>query len=285
MIAMTDHSPIAPGIYDGIPHAVYQSWKAINHSRLKLFVHPPAMARHLMDFPPEPTEALDLGHACHVAILEPERLAADFVSAPDCDRRSKEGKLAWKEFEEANTDRIILPHDDYQLCLNLRDGLWGRDSVARAILKSPGRNERSFCWPDSESGLACKGRLDAMRRWSGWTMVCDVKTARSAAASEFARDIVKFHYHTQAAFYLDGLAALADVPRRWLWIVLEKRPPFLHAVYEPEDRLLEQGRRQYREWLAAYKLATETDEWPGYPNGIVPIDVPRWAQDFSEAFS
>jgi hypothetical protein len=283
MIAMLNSSPPQLGIFDRVPRAVYEAWPAINHSKLKLMVHPPALARHMMDFPPEPSDALDLGHAAHVAILEPERLTTDFVSAPDIDRRSKEGKLAWKEFQEEQEGqgRLILPADDYQLCLNLRDGLWARDSVAKAILQSPGRNERSFGWMDAESGLACKARLDAMRRWDGWTMVVDVKTARSASAADFARDIAKYHYHTQAAFYLDGLTALADVPRRWLWLVLEKRPPFLHALYEPEDRLLEQGRRTYREWLAAYKLATETDTWPGYPNGIVPIDVPRWAMDFT----
>jgi hypothetical protein len=269
------------GIFPNIARSVYESWPGINFSRLKHFQHPPAKARYLLAHPPPPTEAMELGTALHLAILEPDRFGEDYVCAPHADRRSKEGKQTWAAFEEANPDKLILARADYEACLAMRDAIWAADSDARAILQAqPGWNELSFTWTDGETGLAAKARCDRMARWNmAGTVVMDVKTARSAAEAEFARDVARFHYAGQAAYYLDGLASLAPAPRRWLWLVIEKDPPYLHQLFEPEDRLMEQGRRSYRRWLAAYKLATETDQWPGYPNGISPIDVPRWEQE------
>ncbi len=275
----TTHPETTNGIFDAIPRAVYESWPAINHSRLKLFRDPPAKAKHNIDNPREPSAALDMGHAVHTAILEPELFEADFIAAPTLDRRSKEGKTAWADFQEANGSRIILAPDDYETCISIRDSIWEVDSVARSILKATGRNERSFVWHDPATKALCKGRCDRMAMWNDWTVVVDVKTTRSAAPDEFARDIAKFQYASQAAFYLDGLTALAPVERRWFWIALEKDQPYLHAIYEPTDRLVEQGRNDYRRWLEIYLEAMRTDHWPGYPNGIVPLDVPRWAQD------
>jgi hypothetical protein len=112
----------------------------------------------------------------------------------------------------------------------------------------------------------------------GTTIVFDLKTARSAAPEDFARDIARYNYASQAAFYLDGLATLSNVRRRWVWIVLEKEPPYLSAVYEPDERLIAQGRLTYRRWLEIYCDCKAKDVWPGYPSGINSIDVPRWAQ-------
>src|SRR5688572_19307301 len=167
-------SEIKPGLYERVPRAVYESWDAVNHSKLKLFDEPPAKARYLMAHPPEPTEALDLGDATHAAVLEPPRFEADFIAAPAIERRSKQGKTAWKAFMEANRSRIVLPADDYTMCLAMRDAVWADESEVKAILSAPGRNELSFVWRDLETQLLCKGRCDRLVRWNGWTVVPDV---------------------------------------------------------------------------------------------------------------
>src|SRR5438093_3049537 len=115
-VAAMDERELKPGIYDGVSQAVYQSWSAVNHSRLKLFARTAAHARYAMEFPPAPTAALNIGDGCHAAVLEPARFEAEFVGAPKVDRRTKDGKLAWQEFEAANQGKLILPAEDYALC-------------------------------------------------------------------------------------------------------------------------------------------------------------------------
>lgn len=271
---------LKPGIYDGVSRAVYESWPAINFSTLKHFRKTAAHAKYRIAVPTEPTEAMEMGSAVHTAILEPERFAVEYVASPQCDRRTTEGKEAWRSFEEANRGKEILHHNDYGVCAAMRDSVWRTESVAREILSAPGgKNERSFVWLDRLTGQLCKGRCDRMCRWNGWTIVGDLKTSKSAEKDEFARDIGRYSYHVQAALYLDGLDALASVHRRYIWVALEKEQPYLFAAYEPTDRLIEQGRRTYRDWLNQYDTAVTKDIWPGYLNNIEPIDLPRWAQD------
>ena len=85
----------------------------------------------------------------------------------------------------------------------------------------------------------------------------------------------------QAAWYLDGLATLAPRRRRFLWLAVEKRPPHCVRVLEPEEPDLEEGRRQYRRALDAYADSMRTGEWPGYPVGIDPINLPRWGYEMT----
>jgi hypothetical protein len=285
MIATANPAMIRPGVHDGIPQSVYCSWRdehnwpLANHSTLKLFDKPPAKAKHLMDLPPEPSDALNMGDGAHAATLEPTRFATEFIRGLERGRRSNEDKAAWADFEDEHHGKMILPPDDYDACCAMRDALWNQESTARSMLQAPGKNERSFVWRDHLTKLLCRGRADRMARWQSWTIVVDLKTARSAAMDDFSRDIAKYSYASQAAFYLDGLATLYPLERRWFWIVVEKDPPYLHAVYEPTDRLLEQGRRMYRRWIDIYKHCRETDIWPGYPPGIQEIEIPKWSRD------
>lgn len=268
--------PIKPGIYDGVSQAVYQSWPAVNHSKLKEFRKTPAHALYALKHPKPPTKALDIGEAGHAAILEPARFEAEFAGGPKVNRTYKEGKQAWKAFEEANPGKIHMAADDYAMCLAMRDSVWLEGSVARSLLESPGRNERSFVW--QHQGQLCKGRCDRMCRWLNDNFVVDVKTADSAEADDFAKAILKYSYHTAAAYYLDGLYAIGPAPRRFAWLVLEKEPPYLFALYAPTDRLLDQGRATYERWLTQYRTAIETNVWPGYSASIQTIDVPTWGQ-------
>lgn len=276
----------APGIYDGVPRSIYESWPAINQSKLKLFADPrtPAHAKHDLDFPPEPTEALNLGDAFHAAILEPARFEAEFAKAPKCDRRTTAGKIAWTTFQEANVGKQVLPAADWNLNAAMSAAIWCRDTEAKAILEAPGRSERSAIWKLVVDGveLFCKGRIDRTVRWRGETCLIDTKTTKCAAHEPFGRDVWKYFYFAQAAFYLDGLKSLADVPRKWLWIAIEKQPPYLSAVYEPTERMIEQGRRAYMGWLRQWMKCISSGEWPGYPNEIQEIELPRWAEDFGD---
>lgn len=271
---------VLPGVHDGVPRSVYESWcdadgrQLMHYSMLKLMAQPPAKAKYQIDFPPEPSDALTMGDGCHAAVFEPERFESEFARTPKINRRTSAGKAEWAAFEAAamSDGKAVLPADKYDKAVALRDAIWTTDNAVRSILASPGKVERSFVWEDPESGVLCKARADWMCLWRKWTVCLDLKTTDVAAPWRFKYAIRKFHYAKQAAFYLDGLDVLAKTTRRWLWLAVEKEPPYLTALYEPTPAMLAAARREYRCWIDTLKQCLESGVWPGYGDAINAVD-------------
>jgi hypothetical protein len=271
---------VKPGLHRGLSFDEYAAIQnAANHSTLEHFRQTPLHARHYMlTGGDEETAALRRGWATHAAVLEPDRFAAQFVAAPKVDRRTKDGKAAWADFQAANTDRLILTDEEMDLCQKLRAAVWSHPTAAE-ILAAKGMNEVSLVWKDAETEVDCKGRIDRICSYAGWSCLVDLKTTRDAGRRAFESSVQRFGYHSQAAFYIDGAQAVAprDVERKWLWIAVETEAPYACAVYEIEDAALSMGRDEYRKHLRAYAECLRTGEWPGYPAGIDYCGLPSWA--------
>ncbi len=265
-----------PGVYSGIPYTEYETWDGINHSTLKWFARSPAHARQYRVRPPEPSDALTLGAATHVAVLEPDRFVGAYARGIKVDRRTNKGKADWAHFESENRNRIILAPEEYDLCLRLREAVWSHEAAAD-ILRAPGGNELSTFWVDCETKTPCRSRLDAIRSFYGWTLIVDLKTALDASPDGFSRAAARHAYAEQAAMYLDGLSALEERSRRFVHIAVEKDEPCVVAVYELDEQSIDEGRRAYRTHLRQYAECLETNRWGGYGEGILPLSLPRWS--------
>jgi hypothetical protein len=149
-------------------------------------------------------------------------------------------------------------------------------NTAAELLYGAGANEVSALW--DLGGTLCKGRMDRITRWVGYHWVVDLKITKDARELAFGRQVVNFDYHGAAAWYLDGLNALSPGERRFAWVVVESEEPHGVKVYEPSDDALDQGRRQNAAALAIYRECLQTGEWPGYMDGVHPLELPRWAR-------
>jgi hypothetical protein len=257
--------------------ADYRAAPGLNHSLLKKMHPTPAHCRQEQVAPLESTDAQVLGQVFHAALLEPASFHGRYFRAPGVDRRTKEGRLQWAEAVAANEGREPVKADDYDWIERACETLWASSTV-QALLGGQGMNEVSAFW-DLEVGgqpVRCKGRIDRLTKLESASLVVDVKTTRSAAIEPFMRDVAAYSYHTQAAYYLDGLDALAPRHRDWIWIAVEKEPPFAHAFYQPLPEVVEAGRQTYRRWLARYVACAAANDWPGYPREVQPLDLPPW---------
>lgn len=264
------------GIRQGMTRAEYEAIHGLNQSTLKLFRRTPAHAREYMVHPPEPTDALELGTAVHVAVLEPERFARQYVAAPKVDRRTKAGKEQWAAFEDAHRGLEVLSAEDMEVCRGIADAAVGLETVAR-LLASPGKSEVGVVWDDPQTGVRCKALMDRITTFAGWTVVVDLKSTQDASPGAFARDCAKYAYHVQAAFYLDGLNVLAPANRRFFHVAVEKARPYCCAVYELDPPAVAQGRADYREYLRVYAECARSGRWPGYRDAVEPLSLPVWA--------
>lgn len=144
-----------------------------------------------------------------------------------------------------------------------------------------GDAEHSFWWDDEATGVRCRCRPDRLV-WTpaGWVIV-DLKTCRDASYWSFRKDVARYKYHLQAAFYIDGANHHLDQPvARHLFVCVEKAKPYAVAVYELDHEAIERGRDMYRDALRRWhEYQTTEGAWPGYggpDQWIQPMTVPTW---------
>lgn len=263
-----------PGIFPGMQRAEYERIDAVNISLLIEGLRSMAHLKYAMDHGTEDTAALMLGRAIHLAVFEPADFLTGVIAKPHFEGEGSRKKT--QEFMKQNEDKIILTPADYKVCEGMRDAMQ-RDEEIRAMLEAPGKGEISFIWQDKETGLWCKGRLDRFFGLHGYSWVLDIKSLTDARTRAVGRDVAKFNYHVKADWYLNGLEAIHPASRRFVWLAIEKEAPFEHALYEPDESSLAEGRAVWRSLLNKFAKCKQTGQWPGYPRGIEPLALPRWA--------
>lgn len=276
---MTDRELI--GLHHSLSRHEYEQIDAANFSTLKHFDRSAAHAHEYILHPKEPTDAMELGTAVHMAILEPERFASAYTVAPKVDRRTKEGKAEWAKIEADNPGRSFLSTEEYEQCNGMMKAVESHP-FAHQLIYGQGRNEISCIWKDEATGVLCKSRMDRFTSAWGYSVVLDIKSTGNAQEGIFKAQAARMLYHVQAAFYLDGLNTLAPLDRRFLTLVIERERPHGIQIFEMDDEALSEGRSRYRSFLRQYKACKETNNWPGYVNGIQPLALPKWAMNRSD---
>jgi hypothetical protein len=250
-------------------------------SDLSGFARTPLHARYRAINPKDDTASTIIGTALHTAILEPSKFLSDYAVAPKLDKRTREGKAAWAEFETTHAGgRIALRHDEMEGVCCMASAVMTHPFVER-LFSLPSLREAVVVWEEPVNGtsIPCKARIDMIVN-AKEPLVVDFKSCRDASADAFSKAIQNFSYHSKAASYLRGLqwAAPKEGGRKFLWVAVENSAPYGVAVYEASEGLLAQGEEEYRSWVRQFEQCKRTESWPGYPTAVMPIDLPKWAQ-------
>lgn len=257
-------------IHYDLPSGDYHAHPAISKSGLDKIARSPAHYKSWLTELREETTALRIGTAVHCAVLEPKRFALDYVAAPKVDRRTKDGKAQWEAFETANAGKILLSGDEYATVANMAES--ARLHPAASELLSEGRAEASV-FAELE-GVQAKCRPDWLR---GDGIVLDLKTTEDARSGAFARSVANYRYHVQHAFYADLLIERGIDVKAFVFVAVEKAPPYGVIVYELDREAVDLGRDLYRRDLALYRHCIAINEWPCYTPNIEPLNIPAWA--------
>lgn len=224
--------------------------------------------------PESPTPALILGSAFHSIVLEPHKFNTEFAVAPKVDRKTSAGKQIWSDFEELNSHKTLLTSDQYDTIQRMRDSV--RNHPAVDALLSTGVAEQTLHWTDQATGVPCKARPDWM---TARGIIVDLKSTEDASIEAFSRSSYSYRYHVQSAFYLDGLSAQNDGPAfdTFVFVAVEKSPPFAVAVYVADEQFVTHGRETYMCNLEMYKRCVEKGDWHGYPKQVQTLQLPAYA--------
>lgn len=274
------------GIFPDYAEDAYRAAPGVCQSDLKEMEVSPAHFYHKLTSPPKPpTPDQRIGQLLHALILCDRE---DFVTTPAgapkypsktqwaAKEPSKETIKTvewWTAFEKLHPGKDALNAEDSDPLYAMRQAV--RDHpVAASILSRPGNNEVA-CWRrHGPTGLLLRGRADRLTTDDqNYTVVPDLKTVQRGAGGpdDFARSIFDWGYHRQSAHYCDLFEA-----SYFVFIVVEKEPPYAVACYNLSPKSVEIGRHRNEEDLARVKECLDSGHWPAYPPGIKTIDLPAW---------
>ena len=218
-------------------------------------------------------DALAFGTACHTAILEPDLLDETVIEGPKVKRRSEK---VWKDFVEEHADRIVLLPKTYRL-MKLIQARVLLHEYGRILFKpEDGGCEVSVFAEDPEFAVLRKIRMDKYNAAHG--LIVDLKTTIDASLNGCRRAIENFWYHLSAPYYLDTFEhAFGERLSGFLFVFVEKEPPFGVRIVELDRASMEFGRRVNRRALRLWRECVDADHWPGYPPEPTLVELRPWA--------
>ena len=269
------------------PNEVYHANDAVSHSKLELFRRRPVsyyrrfIARTVAR--PETTEAFRIGSAAHCAVLEPDQFWQRYALRPEgIDRRTKDGKAAFAQFESENAGKVVIGSDELGDVREMAAAV-AHHPLASQLLTA-GKSE--LTWRVSPAGsLALQCRTDwfnpaGCELSQGRPYVADLKTVESLdsdAFRNFERAAFSFGYHRQAGFYLPLITEILGAPVfDFFFIAVEKAEPFGVAVYRLSDAAIARGQDETITDLVRLQSCIASNTWPNLDPALREIGLPKW---------
>lgn len=265
------------GIYPNVPSEIYHRWECVNNTRLSwLNAGTPASMRAKIFDPPKSTPALKLGSAIHAAFLQPDLFEKEYLVATGCVEKTgkgtncsrngsvyRNGKWYCGQHDPLNGaavehGKIVLPQDDFDLCLRMRDAAWAHPGV-RDLMKDA-QVELSTVAVDG-IGLTRKCRFDVLPVAAPWLV--DVKSTDAESEEDYQWSLYHCGYHRQAWSYLDQAERLGHRRDDFVHLVLPKNPPHIPALIPIGKLSIEKGRDEVERLSKLYKRCQDAGVWPG----------------------
>lgn len=249
----------------------------VSRTALTLFQRAPAVYKAWLDgASPEDDEKPDLlfGAALHCALLEPKVFARSYAVEPDFgDCRYKENKATRGAWRRENAGKALLSAEDDATISGMIRSIMAHPFAPKLL--DGGDAEITALWRDEATGLRCKARADYYS--PTLKLIVDVKTTRDGRERPFARSCANYGYHLQRAFYGDGFVAAGAPVEMFVFLAVEKKPPYLVKLHQLDLAALAKGRDEVRETMAQLAECIRADHFPGYDPSISTISLPPWA--------
>jgi hypothetical protein len=224
-----------------------------------------------------PTLTMQIGSALHCLALEgQEQFDRDFILKPEgMNLTTKEGK----EWKVAAGKKTVLSKTDQYASWDAVHGMV--NSLRRLDWFDPDQadyrkyNELSIYW--EADGLDCKCRLDRAVLEPDRVLVLDLKTTDSVESGDFLNKIIGgLNYLFQSSWYVEGAEAAFNLPAVFVFIGVERTPPYTTRTFEVSAEMILEGREQttIARQLLAKCIRTKTWEPPLIRHEV--LDLPPW---------
>lgn len=254
----------------------YRKHPAISRSELWKISESPQKFKWAKENPESPTPSLLFGQAFHTLALQREIFFDEFAVEPNVDKCTKEGKTIYAEFIEQAQGKTIISADMFEqskeMCASLDN-----EPLAVKLLNS--EKEKPFFWIDELTGEECKCRTDVLNLNFSQPIIVDIKSTGNASTEAFIKSAIKYGYDFQAAMYVEGVQKNIGKKPLFVFIAVEKKPPYAVNILQADELLLKRGFDLFRELIGTYHWCKENNNWYGYMgrlNQINNLALPAW---------
>ena len=112
----------------------------LSYSKLKAFSKSPNHLLQYLKRDQETTPAMLKGSALHCMVLEPEEYKKRYGTAPQVDRRTKEGKAIYNTFLEDTPAKTILNYNDYQEVMKMTEAV-SNNTLSKYLINSTSKEQ------------------------------------------------------------------------------------------------------------------------------------------------
>jgi len=271
------------GIHFGMSNETYHASPGLSRSRLKLLLTDPPLAFHAAP-PVVETAAMRKGTAGHLAVLEPERFAAEVRPRPTF---SGKGSVAARaEWEEENAGKIIIAEDDYANLCAVAKLIRSKKGPATALRE--GAVEAAIFW--DAGGVLVKAKPDFLSVERG--LAVDLKFTDKPLSDRTIVSILEDQFAClQASMVVAGVQAVTGKSVAAYLLACNPNPPADFRLVlvgdlngEASDLdWLERGDAQLAEALRIYRACKASGEWPGWCDlGVSRVPMPSWLKSRTE---
>jgi hypothetical protein len=274
----------------GLDEETYHAHPALSSTGARQLLEAPARFEHAQSQPRAPRKAFDVGTLAHSKVLgvgagvavypdgAGDHVFADPETGEEFDNvlasnGAASTKLA-KSFEVwARTQGLVpLKRAEADEVNAMAEAVLSHPT-ARVLLEQAGHPEVSVFGTDPATGVECRARFDFLGR-----VGVDLKTFYGAATPvKFAKTVADHGYHVQSAHYEDTLSFIGEQIDAFAFIVVEKDPPYLVAVFVLDDDYREIGAARAKRARELFAASRDSGVWPGYPSQIQIARPPQWA--------
>lgn len=275
IIKYTEGMKVAPGMMVlDMPDTVYHSMSEwVSNSWLKDYRISPAHANSKVW---EKTQAMKIGTAFHMAVLEPERFNNHYTIVDVKVKTASEWKSAVKSL---GSDDALLLKSEQEHIFSQVNALRENKTAMQALMKS-GLSEASLFAQDDD-GIKYKCRFDWIYLCEGGYSVIDLKKTQSIGVDELSRAVYNYGYYRQEAFYrMVYRLAYGRELDKFGFLFSEEKPPHANRYVEIMSLAVSQGEKEIMEDL--HMLKTDTHPVKGLAHNDEIIDLPHWAQEMPE---
>jgi len=269
------------GLFD-MPDEMYHSkdCPGMSRSSLNEFAKSGEHYQYSRIRPREATDAMKLGSAFHISILQPQNLQLMVGVLPKF-KGVKGNTIA------SQTDAYLAGRSDRMYIT--KDQLDTLQRMTMSIATHPLIKELRACQhievaafaKDPASGELLKCKPDAFCISNNKIKVYDLKSTRKGGGTyhEFLRQVTNkdSRLYIQAAMYSYVLKLVTGLDiDSFKFVVVEKDPPYPVSCFELSSDFLDFAYDEMTANLEDFAICKKRNIWPGYPTGTQVINLPRW---------
>lgn len=232
----------------------------------------PATAKYNKEHKEETySPALRFGTMFHTAMESLDEFRRKYGIEADGDRRTRAYKDAMVALHAKHPDKEFVKQEEWDAVSEMSNRICTHPRYKELVGKD---NIREASFFGSVNGVSIKARPDLINLTDG--IIVDWKTTSDGSPQEFAYSVSKFGYWLQPAWYKALVEDYFNREFRFVFVCVEKHPPYNVSLYEQSDIEERYAKKQMAIALDAWAHAKETGEWTAYSEDIVTMPPRRF---------